>query len=140
MSEPTKLCKWCDTEKPHSDFYFQRGRPSHPCKECKCAAQRKRNDPEKTRRWDLKKKYGITPEDYNVMFSEQDGGCAICGRTDMSNGKTYLAVDHCHETGAVRGLLCNNCNLMLGHSQDDSSILRKAADYKDAHDRQRHTL
>ena len=87
--------------------------------------------PGSTRSIDLKKKYGITTDDYDSMFSEQNGVCAICKRSDMSNGKLHLAVDHCHETDLVRGLLCNNCNLMLGHAKDDSARLRRAADYLD---------
>lgn len=61
----------------------------------------------------LQKKYGITLEDYNKMFAEQNGCCAMCGR-HQSEFKRALAVDHNHITGAVRGLLCMRCNTTLG--------------------------
>ena len=85
--------------------------------------------PGSTRNADLKKKYGITTDDYDSMFSEQNGVCAICKRGDMSNGKLHLAIDHCHETSVVRGLLCNNCNLMLGHANDNVKTLQSAINY-----------
>ena len=59
----------------------------------------------------LRKKYGITLEDYAAMLASQNGGCAICSRKP---GNTPLHVDHCHETGVVRGLLCHQCNWYLG--------------------------
>ncbi len=61
----------------------------------------------------LKNKYGITLNDYNKMFAEQDGKCWICN-THASELKHPLQVDHSHITGIVRGLLCNKCNSRLG--------------------------
>ncbi len=60
----------------------------------------------------FKTKYGITLEDYENMFQSQNGVCKIC-KNKCSTGKN-LAVDHCHETGKVRGLLCAKCNVNLG--------------------------
>lgn len=61
------------------------------------------------------KMYGISVDDYNRMLEEQGGVCKICG-TDKPNtaGKKYFAIDHCHSTGVVRGLLCNVCNVAVG--------------------------
>ena len=129
----TKLCKACDTIKPVSDFYYQRGKPSHPCKECKKASIKEARTPEKIREDNLKK-FGITQRDYELMFSEQDCGCAICGGTTMPGDKKYLAVDHCHSTGEVRGLLCNSCNLLLGHAKDSVETLQNAIDYLRKHE------
>lgn len=75
----------------------------------------------------LKSRYGITMEDYYQMLAHQENRCAIC---NIEATKT-LDVDHCHETGKVRGLLCNNCNRGIGHLKDNSEMLRKAADYID---------
>jgi hypothetical protein len=67
--------------------------------------------PEYRARQNLIKRYGITLENYEAMLEAQDGGCYICG--NPPNAKR-LHVDHCHETGAVRGLLCAGCNRTLG--------------------------
>lgn len=73
----------------------------------------------------LIREFGITQEQYELMLSEQSGVCKICGQTDNRR----LAVDHCHDTGRVRGLLCRHCNTAIGLFGDDPSLLRKAADY-----------
>jgi Recombination endonuclease VII len=75
---------------------------------------------------------GITIDVYQRLFEAQGGLCAICKRpeTSMRNGKVkWLAVDHCHETDVVRGLLCEGCNRGIGMMQDDAGRLRAAADY-----------
>ncbi len=63
------------------------------------------------KKW-LKKNYNLTPEDYNQMLEKQEGKCAICGII-FENEKPNI--DHCHETGKVRSLLCSPCNIVLGH-------------------------
>jgi hypothetical protein len=73
------------------------------------------------------KKYHLLPAQYDAMHAGQGGVCAICSG-ECSTGKR-LAVDHNHENGAVRGLLCASCNLCLGRMQDSPDLLRKAADY-----------
>ena len=73
--------------------------------------------------------YGVTPEQYNAMFAAQDGRCAIC-RSDQWVGKNNTPhVDHCHETGRVRGLLCGPCNNGLGNFRDQPDLLETAAAY-----------
>lgn len=80
------------------------------------------------------KKYGITPEIYQEMFTEQEGKCAICSSGIVSRSKASynLFVDHCHETGKVRGLLCHHCNAGLGHFRDNEQTLQKAIEYLNA--------
>jgi len=80
----------------------------------------------KDRRINLKK-YGITPEDYDRMNKIQNGLCAICHKVDTAN--RALAVDHCHATHVIRGLLCGKCNKALGGFNDDVEILRAAIAY-----------
>ena len=87
---------------------------------------------DKRRDTDLKKKYGITLDDYNAMLEAQGGVCAICGNT-CTTGKS-LAVDHCHATGRVRGLLCGVCNRVLGYMKDDVALFRRAAEYLETSD------
>lgn len=75
----------------------------------------------------LKRKFGITLEDYERMLGDQGGGCAICGRPPRDG--VALHVGHDHETGRVRGLLCFRCNNALGDLEDDPVLLRQAARY-----------
>jgi hypothetical protein len=85
--------------------------------------------PEKRRQTRMLAQYGITAEDYERMLVSQCGVCWICG-TDP--GEKPLRVDHCHDKGHVRGLLCDNCNLALGLFKDNPDLLRRAADYLEA--------
>jgi hypothetical protein len=81
------------------------------------------------RSFDLKK-YGLTILDYERLLESQGGGCAICGRKNTgSKRKRYLAVDHCHETGLVRGLLCSQCNTAIGLFKDQIEVIEAAAGY-----------
>lgn len=68
-----------------------------------------------SRRSELKRRFGITPEQYDEMLAEQEGVCAICGK---EQGGRTLAVDHDHSTGEVRGLLCTTCNVHLAWLED----------------------
>lgn len=76
----------------------------------------------------LKNKYGITPEGYNALFEKQRGKCAICG-AHQSEFVKRLYVDHNHNTGRVRALLCVNCNMLIGHAREKLSILMGAIEY-----------
>lgn len=85
---------------------------------------------------ELRRNFGITLEDYKRMLLEQNGVCAICLRPETSVrwGKLQpLAVDHCHTTGKVRALLCNNCNVGIGTFGDDPERLMRAAAYLQCH-------
>ena len=75
----------------------------------------------------LKGKYGITVEDYQQMFIDQENKCAICQR--HSRGEKTLVIDHNHETGKVRGLLCYSCNSGIGLLQDNIKMLHNAIEY-----------
>ena len=84
----------------------------------------------------LKKTYGITLEWFNDILESQNGKCAICKKEETLKikGKVVrLAVDHCHETNKIRGLLCSNCNRGLGLFCDDPNLIRKAAAYIESH-------
>jgi len=158
--EDTRKCSCCKIEKPLSEFYkIKNGtsgvRPA--CKECSAKkerekygenaefrwsklskqAQKLRDDPEflakhrmRTRRWHLKKHYGITLEQFDGMLKEQNNCCAICGSTSIQGiQKTRMVVDHCHKTGKTRGLLCDLCNTALGKFKDSHETLTKAIEY-----------
>jgi len=82
--------------------------------------------------YDLKRHYGLTKEEYEALLETQDHKCGICGAEETLeiNGKTVrLSVDHCHETGAIRGLLCSKCNQGLGCFKDSEDLLKKAIQY-----------
>lgn len=75
----------------------------------------------------LRRKFGITVDQYDAIAESQDMLCAICRKVCVTDRK--LAVDHCHETDDIRGLLCQNCNIGLGKFQDDPVLLQRAAEY-----------
>ena len=103
------------------------------CRQC-CRAYNKtykrksKQTPEQVRRANLRKNFGITPEQYDEMYVAQGGACAIC-RATTNFTFDNLCVDHDHTNGRVRGLLCLNCNTALGQFKDSTSLLLKAADY-----------
>lgn len=93
---------------------------------------------EYSKHFTLKKTFGIGLPEYQQMFVEQGGVCAICARPEsgMHKGKQkWLAVDHCHATGKIRGLLCEFCNKALGMFQDHIERLDSAIKYLERHKR-----
>lgn len=88
----------------------------------------KKSDPDKARQYNLKRLYGITPEQYDDMLAAQNGCCAICDRHE-TEFPVRLAVDHDHISGEIRGLLCRYCNHRVVGRHRDSALLRKVADY-----------
>lgn len=76
----------------------------------------------------LRRQFGITIEDYDSMRMAQDNVCAICGEAER-NKFWELAVDHCHKTGKVRGLLCSRCNMAIGAFKDSTDLLERAKNY-----------
>jgi len=73
-------------------------------------------------------KFGLSIEEYNKMYVLQNSRCKICGIPEAELNKKF-AIDHCHETGLIRGLLCESCNIMLGNAKDNPTILRLGAEY-----------
>ena len=81
----------------------------------------------RTRGYRFKHRYKITQEDYNSALKKQNCACAICGK--LHNENDILVVDHNHETGEFRGLLCGTCNSALGMFKDSVNFLQKAIGY-----------
>lgn len=137
----TKTCRKCLVDKALTSFY-RRSRNNdgyyHVCKLCFHAnlpehdASRKRKyyhqNRLKYRERRLIRLYGITLADYDRILEEQGGGCAICS-VDMEQYQREFDVDHCHETGKVRGLLCNPCNQAIGLLDEHPERLARAAQY-----------
>jgi hypothetical protein len=91
-------------------------------------AKRRVADPDYERNKALKSKYRITAAEFDQMLAAQHGLCALCG-TDTPKGVGNFHVDHCHDTDAVRALLCMDCNTGIGKLQHSPELLNKAAEY-----------
>lgn len=131
MEEVThKVCSKCQELKTIDSFVNAKayaGGKYSQCRDCTRIYQKERYESGPARNAHLRKTFGITLEDYDMMLSEQGGVCAICGGVN-ENGQR-LSVDHCHDTESIRSLLCSKCNVMLGNAKDDPEILRQAALY-----------
>lgn len=144
-----KVCTNCNTLKEFSLFYKRSSSPdgiSPHCKSCDNEKRRKwrKNNPVKqqqsNRSRQLLKRYGMTLQEYETLFEKQGCKCGICGTSENYSGNTgprkewSFSVDHCHETGVIRGLLCNDCNRALGLFKDDKNLLAKAIAWLDTKD------
>ena len=132
--EGTKYCKSCDTTKPIDEFYLRNkiSMVRHStCKECdrKRVAENYATDPSIYQNNHLKRNYGITLNEYNKMLKEQDHKCATCGTTEAGGKHGKFMVDHSHNTGKVRGLLCKSCNIALGEIKDNRQTLLNMVEY-----------
>lgn len=131
-----KICTVCGVEKPITEYYLRSKKGTTPkphCKECERIKSRKYHTDhplpkEIKRERSLRKSFGIGLKDYNEMLVKQGGCCAICGTDSCSTGKSF-AVDHDHQTGRIRGLLCRSCNTALGQFKDSIAMLQEAIKY-----------
>lgn len=116
-----KTCNKCEASLDEASFNIDRSAPDglrHRCIACVHASR--------DLDYDRRRMYGITRKDYEGLCNQQDRKCKVCGRV------CKLYVDHNHKTSVIRGLLCNNCNLGLGHFKDNPQLLRNAANYLEA--------
>ena len=151
-----KKCSKCEKIQPVSEFYRDKRNKdgyNYSCKTCEnvyATAWRKAN-PEKVkaksrghtkrsfesrRNTKLKMNFGIALIDYDKMWHDQNGLCAVCGEPETATLRgivKHLSVDHNHETGRVRALLCNNCNCSLGFAEDSVERLISLAEYLKRH-------
>lgn len=123
VTAPSQTCATCGEHKDRSEFRNNWRREcglDFNCHDCVSDINRLA-------------RFGITPEQYTQMLEAQGGVCAICCQPERGRAKNgrikKLAVDHDHETGAVRGLLCANCNKGIGNLGDDPERLMAAAAY-----------
>lgn len=115
--------------KPKYDHLTKEGRKQY-LKEHRTANPRLYKDK------DLRKNFGITIEEYEEKWQQQNGVCAICSQPEKGtrNGKVrWLNVDHDHFTGEVRGLLCTNCNVAVGMLYEKKDVINKVVDYLEEH-------
>lgn len=96
------------------------------------AKEWRESNPDAVKRMHLKRYFKMSLEDYNDLLESQEGVCAICGKEELRN-KNDLSVDHCHDTGKVRGLLCGACNAGIGNLGDSAEKLELALVYLRKH-------
>lgn len=146
-----KRCSKCAEEKPHDQFYAQRARPDGLCPWCKAChsahskaryAEQHQKVVERQRVYDrehaderrdkhLRRLYGITLAEYLQRLADQGNACAVCRRAFVPGAPRNKAVcvDHDHDTGQVRGLLCHSCNRGLGLLGDNPEVVQRALAY-----------
>jgi len=147
IAEQHKNCSVCGERKHFDEFFNYKNKTdgkAYRCKICDGEAREKWaiNNPHRSyltmRKRNLKSRFGLSLEEYDEMLNKQKGGCALCGVTEnktTGTQKTHnFCVDHSHDTGKVRGLLCTSCNRGLGFLKDSSEILKKAAEYVRRHE------
>ena len=139
----SKKCSKCQQIKSLSEFNraakCKDGYQWH-CNACRKLHNKARYkyDLEANRSKNLKRLYGISPEEYQAMFTAQNGVCAVCGQPETAiDSRTKqtknLQVDHCHTSGGIRALLCKECNNALGLLQDDPERIRLLLRYTGFH-------
>lgn len=135
ITKTTRKCTVCEESKPLDSEHFPRGGRcktgfDYRCKECERARNKAYRDSYDGKRQRTaaryKREYGITLSAAEALLVGQGGGCAIC---EKELDWTTFCVDHCHDTGAVRGILCNNCNTGIGMMRDDVELIEAAASY-----------
>lgn len=141
-----KTCNHCHKQLPETEFYRNCTRKDglNPhCKECGRESARRtyhkqRNEtPEahSLKRYSegIKSRYGIDIGEYNRLLASQNWQCAVCKADRADATKARLHVDHNHQTGRVRGLLCTRCNNALGYAADNAERLRQLATYLESY-------
>lgn len=115
LDKPEKVCRKCLEIKPKNDFHNRTASPDGKALYCRpCESEKKRIHT-----------YGLTNDELLSLLNEQDGKCSICFRDIVDS----FVVDHNHDTGSNRGLLCSSCNLMIGMASDNPLIFMSAAKY-----------
>jgi Recombination endonuclease VII len=125
----SKNCPDCQTDLAVDQFNrdaHRRDGLSYACRACMAVRSKRyrKYDPAKRRKYNLRDQYNLTVEQYDKIFLAQGNACAICGTTERK-----MCVDHDHQTGAVRGILCYTCNMALGLFGDDPEKLAAAQAY-----------
>jgi hypothetical protein len=122
-------CKPCLSVRNHE--YYKKNKASHYAKGRAWVKSNPEAWKRLMRRADLKEKYGLTVAAYDALLSRQGNACAVCN-IHMQSLRRRLAVDHCHVTSKIRGLLCDECNMAIGLLKDRPELLRIAAIYLEA--------
>lgn len=120
-------CNKCGLNLPLTEFYWRPKRNQHSpsCKACsrKDRSNNRLQNSEREKLYAIEYKYELSPDDYSKLYETCGGVCSICKKASK------LVVDHCHRSGQVRGLLCGQCNTMLGMAKDSVDTLQSAILY-----------
>lgn len=125
-------CRDCNEELTVLNSIYQKMSRASRCRLCWNKYQNLHRNknlkyPETRLKYDFNRRYNITTEEYNKLNEIQKGLCAICNKECSKNKK--LSVDHNHDTDKIRGLLCHNCNILIGAAREDIVILINAINY-----------
>jgi hypothetical protein len=123
MTNDTKACNRCGQVRQLDGFHKQHTRPDGRrsiCKECLSA---------QARPYLLSKRFGLSESDFSALLASQGNGCALCGVAKPGGRWENFHVDHCHETGKVRGILCYRCNVAIGQLGDNEAGMARALAY-----------
>ena len=139
-----KVCTVCKENKELAEFHNSKTYKDGKCYRCitcdrKARAQYKDANRDRFREVSRNKRvrhvHGLEPEDYRRMLDSQGGVCAICktdnvgGRNSLNTHLMHFAIDHCHNSGVIRGLLCNCCNRGIGLLDEDPLVMAEAIKY-----------
>lgn len=146
--ENGRNCSKCLEFFEWSNFYKKSNGPNGHTTECKQCTKKyqdtrrierakylreyRKNNPDKTKQHIVKSKYGLSKEKYEELILSSNGLCQSCGEPEsfMKNGEVRsLSIDHDHNTGAVRGLICNSCNRAIGFAKENADRLQACAEY-----------
>ncbi len=124
---PSWRCDPCRAA--HKVEYNRQWYLDHRDEQLAVAWDRYHDDPDVARNRALLRNYGITLADYGAMLEAQGGRCLLCGKPHGEGRSGVLHVDHDHDTGRVRGLLCTRCNRVIGMADEDPDLLTRMASY-----------
>jgi hypothetical protein len=123
-----KKCYRCQETKPKDQFFKNKSQKDGLGGYCKlCSKQYIKNNPQYREKWYFKRYYGISIAEKEQLLIIQNNCCGICKQAFSNSKATHI--DHCHITSKVRGILCSNCNTMLGLAKDNQEILQNAINY-----------
>lgn len=128
----SKVCPDCQIEKPASAFNTDKRNSTGLytyCRPCKYLRYKAYRTPEQRRLERVKACYGLSPEEYTALKAAANNTCQTCGTPEGDSKPTKLVVDHCHETGKVRGMICDKCNRALGLVGDNIQTLQNLITY-----------
>lgn len=135
-----KASEWKKANREHINKKIQEDRIENPEKYKAWAANHRKIQGQRRNDYEVSRLRGLPLERYYKMIEEQNNRCAICNKEETRRAKSKsgkiarLCIDHDHTTGQVRALLCHNCNVVVGHSKEDISILEKTINYLKSHE------
>lgn len=125
-------CSTCREELPETNFHVNKSNKygrNNECKTCRSLRAKSTYDYTVERGRHLKRKYGISLEEYSTLLEKQEGVCALCRKGPEGSRYEILVVDHDHETNEIRGLLCQQCNMALGRLGDNVESIERVLAY-----------